>query len=346
MRGDSPTGCPAREVASRRDRRPPTADAGGALAGRRNVESGVLPPDGARLPADPAGEAYVPWRSYVGVVIGLSFFSCSTRSGQPGRGVFWALFGSADRLSGDYYAQAIAFERPSGMLAANLGIATLIPVSCVSDDAVHRMRPAWLLSVQPGCAGRTSSRVSALPWSSSTASCLLSILVGVTPRSDPQAGFWGFLVVIVLTAPIQAPRKRCSSAAISCRRSAVCLLVPGSAWCVGRCLRLPPRVAEPAPVPRRLRVRPAGRCAGLADRRDRGSVAAHVVNNIFAYLVAGLTTSIAAFKAVQRDRLGRRRDRCRRVRSSSAAVALLVAVKMKPATRVRLAGLGRARVVQ
>ena len=44
----------------------------------------------------------------------------------------------------DFYAESFAFERPSGMLAVNLGIATLIPISWVLITGVHQVRPRWL----------------------------------------------------------------------------------------------------------------------------------------------------------------------------------------------------------
>ena len=60
------------------------------------------------------------------------------------------LDGAADQLYAGYVRQAYAFERPVGMLGVNLGIATLIPIALVLVAVVHRVRPAWLASVQPG----------------------------------------------------------------------------------------------------------------------------------------------------------------------------------------------------
>ena len=49
-----------------------------------------------------------------------------------------------------YYAQALAYERPVGLLASNLGIATLIPISLALVLVIHHARTHWLFSVRPG----------------------------------------------------------------------------------------------------------------------------------------------------------------------------------------------------
>ena len=96
------------------------------------------------------GESYVWWRSVLGVVFGLSLFLLLTAvvsqalvhrcSGRSTAG---------DTPTPDYFREAFAFERPAGMLATNLGIATLIPICWVLMAIVHQVRPRWLSSVQP-----------------------------------------------------------------------------------------------------------------------------------------------------------------------------------------------------
>ena len=84
----------------------------------------MLPPDGAEYPQILRGESYVWWRSLLGAVFGLSLFLLLTGGGQPGLvTLFWAST-AADDSYADYFAEAFAFERPLGMLAVNLGIAT------------------------------------------------------------------------------------------------------------------------------------------------------------------------------------------------------------------------------
>ena len=78
--------------------------------------------------------------------------------GQPGGGD--AVLGDDRRRISypSYFREAFAFERPVGMLATNLGIAALIPLSWVLMMAVHQVRPRWLsLGRDRGSAGATCS---------------------------------------------------------------------------------------------------------------------------------------------------------------------------------------------
>ena len=305
-----------------------------------------LPPDGASYPQLLRGEEYAPWRSIVGVLMGLSFFVLLTNLvSQFVVFLSWSLFGSAV-LYPTYFAQAFAFERPSGMLAANLGIATLIPVSCVLMMLLHRMQPRWLLSVQArvrwsyflGCLGVAVVALNGV--------LLLSTLVRRPGSFGPQAGFWGFLVVILLTAPIQAAAEEVFfrgylMQALGSLFSRAWIGVVASALVFAF-------FHGTQNLPLFLDRFAFGLLAAVLVWRTGGieaSVAAHVVNNIFAYVIAGLTTSIAALKAVRE--IGWL-DAVFDVGGFAVfgALALLVAVKLKPATRVQLTGLGRTKVVQ
>ena len=78
------------------------------------------------------------------MLFGLSLFLLMTT--VVSQAVVDAVLG-ADRRGVPYAStspQAFAFERPGGMLAANLGIATLIPICWVLMMVVHRVRPRWL----------------------------------------------------------------------------------------------------------------------------------------------------------------------------------------------------------
>jgi len=305
-----------------------------------------LPPDGASYPQLLRGEEYARWRSVAGVVMGLSFFILLTNLlSQFVVFLSWTLFGSAVPYP-SYFAQAFAFERPSGMLAANLGIATLIPVSCVLMMLLHRMQPAWLLSVQArvrwpyflACLGVAVVALNGV--------LLLSTLVSRPASFGPQTGFWGFLIVILLTAPIQAAAEEVFfrgylMQALGSLFSRAWIGVVASALVFAF-------FHGTQNVPLFLDRFAFGLLAAVLVWRTGGieaSVAAHVVNNIFAYIIAGLTTSIAALKAVRE--IGWL-DAVFDVGGFAvfAALALLVAVKLKPATRVQLAGLGRTTVVQ
>jgi membrane protease YdiL (CAAX protease family) len=334
--GSYRTPTPSRTAAAKQQRRTPPLE----------VTEPNLPPDGAGYPQLLRGEGYAPWRSIVGLVMGLSFFVLLTNLvSQFVVFLSWALFGSAVAYP-TYFGQALGFERPSGMLAANLGIATLIPVSCVLMMLVHRMQPTWLLSVQArvrwpyffACLGVAVVALNGV--------LLLSTAVSRPASFGPQAGFWGFLVVILLTAPIQAAAEEVFfrgylMQALGSLFSRAWIGVVGSALVFAflHGTQNPPLFLDRFAF---------GLLAAVLVWRTGGieaSVAAHVVNNIFAYVIAGLTTSIAALKAVRE--IGWL-DAVFDVGGFAvfAALALLVAAKLKPATRVQAAGLGPTRVVQ
>ena len=90
------------------------------------------------------------------------------------------------------------------MLAANLGIATLIPICWVLMAIVHQVRPRWLWSVQAGLRWRYLLICLGVAAVVLNGVVLLSTLVEAPARWSPQPGFWGFLVVIILTSPLQA----------------------------------------------------------------------------------------------------------------------------------------------
>ncbi len=267
--------------------------------------------------------------------MGISFFILLTSIvSQVVVFLSWSLFASG-RDYRTYFEQAVAFERPNGMLAANLGLATLIPIACVLMMLLHRMQPSWLLSVQArvrwpyflACLGVAVIALNGV--------LLLSTLVSRSASFGPQTGFWGFLVVIVLTSPIQAAAEEVFFRgyllqALGSLFSQAWIGVVASALVFAF-------FHGSQNLPLFLDRFAFGLLAAILVWRTGGieaSVAAHVVNNIFAYVIAGLTTSIAALKAVRE--IGWL-DAVFDVGGFAvfAALALLVAVKLKPANRVR-----------
>ena len=202
------------------------------------------------------------------------------------------------------------------MLAVNLGIATLIPICWVLMAVVHQVRPRWLslgaaqdplaLSDRlPGDrAGGAERRDCCSRWRSSR-----------PLRFGPQPGFWGFLVVIVLTSPLQAVAEEIFFRGYLMQALGSLVRPPWFGVVVSAVLfALLHGLQNPALFVDRLAF---GLLAGLLVWRTGGleaGIAAHVVNNVCAYVIAGLTTSIAALQGDQRDQLARRRLRRRRVR--------------------------------
>ena len=263
------------------------------------MESGALPPDGATYPQILRGESYVWWHSLLGVVVALALFYLITAVvSQALITLFWATT-AGNQPYRDYFAKASAFEFPLGMVSVNLGLAALIPIAWGLMAVIHQMKPRWLSSVQPRMRWRYffGSLLIALVVLSGV--MLLSTIV--KPLSiNPQSGFWAFLVVIVLTSPLQAAAEEIffrgyllqafgslvSQAWFGVVLSSVmfALLHGTQNW---------PLFAD------RLIF---GLLAGFLVWRTGGleaAIAAHVINNVFAYLYAGLTTSVATIRAVK-----------------------------------------------
>ena len=264
------------------------------------VEGGVLPPDCAAYPQILRGESYLWWRSVLGVIFGLSLFVLvTTVVSRALVMLFWAAT-SGDQMIGDYFARAFAFEQPLGMLAVNLGLATLIPISWALMAMIHHMRPRWLSSVQPrirwgylfGCLAIAAVVLNGV--------LLLSRTAGEPLNFDPQPGFWGFLAVIVLTSPIQAAAEEIFFRGYLLQALGSLVAKPWFGVVVSSVVFALLHGTQNLP----LFVDRLGFAllAGLLVWRTGGleaGIAAHVINNVFAYVIAGLTTSIAELKGIQ-----------------------------------------------
>ncbi|MBA3528577.1 MAG: CPBP family intramembrane metalloprotease [Propionibacteriaceae bacterium] len=264
------------------------------------MEDSVLPADGAQYPQILRNEGYVWWRSLIGVAMGLSLFLLMTTViSQAVVALFWAITASTTAYA-TYYAAAFAFERPSGMLAANLGIASLIPISWLLMAFIHRMRPRWLSSVRPGirwkylliCLGAATVALNGV--------LLLSTLAGPSPVFEVQRGFWGFLAVIVLTSPLQAAAEEIFFRGYLMQALGSLVAQPWFGVVVSSVVFALLHGTQNLPL--FLDRLAFGLLAAVLVWRTGGleaSIAAHVINNVFAYLIAGLTTSIATVKAIR-----------------------------------------------
>ena len=173
---------------------------------------------------------------------------------------------------------------------------------------------------------------------------LLSTLIDEPLRFSPQPGFWGFLVVIVLTSPLQAMAEEIFFRGYLMQALGSLVAQPWFGVVVSALVfALLHGLQNPPLFVARLAF---GLLAGVLVWRTGGleaGIAAHVVNNVCAYTIAGLTTSIATLKAVPGDQLGGRRLRRRRLRAvrraGVRAVPAAAAAEPGP-SRVGLSGPG------
>jgi membrane protease YdiL (CAAX protease family) len=260
----------------------------------------ALPPDGAPYPQILRGPSYLWWRSLLGVVCGLSLYLLMTAVvTQVVLGVSWGAVGAGEAYA-DFARRALAFEIPAGMIAANLGIATLIPICWVLMAIVHQVRPRWLSSVQPRLRWRYLLICAGVALVVLNAVTLIPLALGSTEVTvRPQTGFWSFLVVIVLTSPLQAAAEEIFFRGYLMQALGSLVVHPAFGVVVSALIfALMHGVQNPALFLNRLGF---GLLAGLLVWRTGGleaGIGAHVVNNICAYVIAGLTGSIAAVRGI------------------------------------------------
>jgi membrane protease YdiL (CAAX protease family) len=186
------------------------------------------------------------------------------------------------------------------MIAANLGIATLIPICWVLMAIVHQVRPRWLSSVQPRLRWRYLLICAGVALVVLNAVTLIPLALGSTDVTvRPQAGFWSFLVVIILTSPLQAAAEEIFFRGYLMQALGSLVAHPAFGVVVSALIfALMHGVQNPALFVNRLGF---GLLAGLLVWRTGGleaGIGAHVVNNICAYVIAGLTSSIAAVRGI------------------------------------------------
>ena len=248
------------------------------------------PPDGAPYPQILRGTSYLWWRSLLGVIFGLSLYLLLTSLiTQVVLGISWGMVGAGDAYA-DWARRALAFEVPAGMIAANLGIATLIPICWVLMAIVHQVRPRWLSSVQPRLRWSyllISAGVALLVLNGVT---LIPMALGSAPVTvAAQPGFWGFLVVLILTSPLQAAAEEYFFRGYLMQALGSLVAHPAFGVVVSALLfALMHGVQNPALFVNRLGF---GLLAGILVRRNGGleaGIGAHVINNICAYVIAGL----------------------------------------------------------
>ncbi|MDN5978073.1 MAG: CPBP family intramembrane metalloprotease [Acidipropionibacterium jensenii] len=113
------------------------------------------------------------------------------------------LAGGRSRSFSDYAHRAQGFETIWGLTATHLALACLIPVALLLARYLHHRAPRWVWSVQPGLRARF------LVWVMLVAVIVLN-LTQILARGDGHLDFqvphlwWLWLLAILLTSPLQA----------------------------------------------------------------------------------------------------------------------------------------------
>lgn len=256
--------------------------------------AGLTYPQLLRVP----GSAW--WRSLLGVACGLALFLLlTTVINQAIVFGFWAV-GSPQTPYGDYAAAAARFESPVGMLGANLGLATLIVICAVLMPLVHRVNPRWLISVESHLRGRYFAICLALGIIAPVLIQGLSTLVEGVPQFKLNDQFWLFLIVIILTSPLQAAAEEVFFRGYLLQALGSVMKTPWFGIIASSLIfALFHGVQNPALFVDRFAF---GLLAAILVWRTGGleaGIGAHIANNVLAYLLAGLTGTISATRGIR-----------------------------------------------
>lgn len=193
----------------------------------------------------------------------------------------------------DFQRQSLAFQHPGGMLGAHLGLGALIIVALVSLRYLCDLRPRWIWSVVGGvrwrflwlCSGIAFLVLNTFYWVPQ---------LGHLPVLGPQSNALAFVLIIVLTSPLQAVAEEVFFrgfllTTLGSLTARVWIPVAGSSLIFA--------LAHGVQNPWLLLDRVAfGILAAILVLRTGGleaAIAAHVVNNLCAFLYAVLFSSVA-----------------------------------------------------
>lgn len=232
------------------------------------------------------------------LLLGLGTFVVASFVTQAALVAGWQLSGRPGAVT-DYVADGIAFRHPVGMLAAHLGLMSLVPLVILVLRYVGELRTGWVHSVQPGFRWRLALLVAGATLLVLGASVvLLGRLDLGNPR--PQAGFWWFLLVVVLTSPLQAAGEEylfrgllMTTLGGFVRNPWFGIVASALVFALFHGVQSPPLFLDRFAF---------GVLAGVLVWRTGGleaGVAIHAVNNVLAFTAAGLWGTIADARAVK-----------------------------------------------
>ena len=246
------------------------------------------------------GEGYAWWRSVGGVLLALSLYPLLT----PAVAGLVLRIGYLVSTRADswpvYLTEARRFGLPIGMLAANLALVGLIPLAGALVWVVHRVRPRWLSSVTPGIRWRYLLVCTAIGLVVLSAVAVLPAVLSGNLAWAPQPQLVAFLAVIVITTPVQAAAEEYLFRGYLLQAFGSLSVTRWAGVGLSALLFAGFHGSQNLPlfVDRLAFGLAAGALVVLTGGLEAG-IGAHVANNLIAYTVAALTSSIADIRAVR-----------------------------------------------
>lgn len=239
-------------------------------------------------------------RSAAGILTAiLLFFTVATSVSQLMGWLGWVLLTPGGEYI-DWLRALGRFEHPWGMLSGHLALAMLIPISLAVVLFVHRRHPKWLASVRPLFRWRYLLLSMVLAFVLFNLVLFAQQLGHPFPALRPQQDYWVFLVVILLTSPLQAAAEEFFFRGYLLQSFHTLARSP---WfgvvCSAALFALFHGTQNLALFLDRFAF---GVLVGVLVVRTGGleaAIGAHVVNNLMAFSYAGLYSTIADVKATQ-----------------------------------------------
>lgn len=232
----------------------------------------------------------------LGVLVGYGLVLPILTAGFIGIG--WLLRGRPGELQA-FQAEALRFEHIEGLIGTHLGIAAMILVTMVLVRRIHRREPRWLVSVQPGMRWRF------LLACVLTSVVTLNLVFWVSRLGQPSGFSWApgttwWLLAIVLTAPLQAAgeeflfRGYLMQAIGNVGRSPwIAVVLSGLVFAVMHGAQSLSLFVD------RFAFGLLAGCLVVLTGGLEASIAAHSVNNVFAFGYAALSGGVANARTMQ-----------------------------------------------
>ncbi|QIK73363.1 CPBP family intramembrane metalloprotease [Propioniciclava coleopterorum] len=243
-----------------------------------------------------------PFTSMVGVTLGLLSFMVITPLLMRGLGgLYWLAIGSPGDFDATFRALT-SYELPFGLVVGHLGLATLIPLSMALVLFIHRVRPGILGSVLVGLRWGWLGACLLVAFASLWLVLVVQNLTqpgGPSFALNPQPGAVWFIVIMLLTTPLQAAAEEYFFRGYLMQSLGSMVASPWFGILTSAAVFTAFHGSlDPALVLDRFAF---GVLAGWLVVRTGGleaGIAAHVANNVTSFGLAALTASVAQVKAI------------------------------------------------